>query len=122
MIQKSFGMVRFNKCFFRPKFCKFFLLIEIWGWLTHFSITNFVCIYDYMLKIGLIVSIFNFSTFSIVLCLFLLRLMESFPKAHNFSSKTTVKHCLTVVKYFETTMNTKFSTVNHYLTNCNTKN
>ena len=107
---------------FRPKFCKFFSLIEIWGWLTNFSITNFWCIYDYMLKEGLNENIFTISTFSMVLCPFLLHLMEIFPKAHNFLNKTIVKHCLFAVKYLETTISTKFSTVNHYLTNCNTKN
>ena len=34
--------------------------------------------------------------------------MEIFPKAHNFWKKTVINHCLTVVKYFETTINTKF--------------
>ena len=75
-----------------------------------------------MLEEGLTVSIFNISTFSMVLCFFLLHLMKIFPKARNFCNKTVVKHCLLVVKYSETTINTKFSTVNHYLTNCNTKN
>ena len=122
MMKKSFGMVRFNKCFyFRPKFCRFFSLIEIWGWLTHFLITNFLCIYDYMSKNGLTFGIFNISTFSMVLCLFLLNLMEIFQKTHNFWDKTIVKPYLTVVKYFETTINTKFSAINHYLTNFNTK-
>ena len=37
-------------------------------------------------------------------------------------AKNIVKHCSTVVKYFETTISTKMSTVNHYLINCNTKN
>ena len=106
----------------RPRFCKFLSLIEMWGWLIHFSITNFLCIYDYMLKKGLTVSIFNISTFSMVLCLFLLDLMEIFRKSHNFSNKTIVKHYLTVVGYFETMTNIKLSTINHYLTNCNTKN
>ena len=47
--------------------------------------------------------------------------MEIFPKTHNVWNKTIVKHCLTVVKYFETMINTKFSMVNPYLTNRNTK-
>ena len=47
--------------------------------------------------------------------------MQIFPKENLFFNKTIVKHCLPAVKYFETTINTKFSTVNHYLTNCNTK-
>ena len=105
---------------FRQNFCKFFSLIEILGWLTHLSITNFVCIYDYILKKFLTVSIFNVSSFSIVLCLFLLHLMKMFGKTHNFWSKTIVKHWLTVVKNFETMINTKSSTVNHYLINYNT--
>ena len=67
------------------------------------------------------ISILNISTFSMVLCLFLLYLMEIFPKTHDFWSKNIVKHCSTVVKYVETTINSKFSTVNHYLTNDNTK-
>ena len=122
MMKKSFGMVRFNKCFyFRPNFCRFFSLIEIWGWLTHFLITNFLCIYDYMSKNGLTFGIFNISTFSMVLYLFLLHLMEIFQKTHNFWDKTIVKPYLTVVKYFETAINTKFSAINHYLTNFNTK-
>ena len=104
----------------RPK-TKFFSLTEIWRWLTHFPITNFLCIYYYMLKKGLTVSIFNISAFWMVLCLFLPHLMEIFPKTHNFRNKTIVKPCLTAVKYFETTINTKFSTVNHYLTNSKTK-
>ena len=33
-----------------------------------------------------------------------------------------IKHTLTVVKEFERTLDTKFTAVNHYLTNCNTKN
>ena len=53
MIKNSFGMVRFNKSYFLDlNFANFFSLMEIWGWLTHFSITNFSRIYDYMLKIG----------------------------------------------------------------------
>ena len=35
--------------FFRSKFCKFFLLIEIWGRLNQFSVTNLLSIYDYIL-------------------------------------------------------------------------
>ena len=35
--------------FFRSKFCNFFSLIEIWGRLTHFSVTNLLSIYDYIL-------------------------------------------------------------------------
>ena len=73
-------------------------------------------------KKGLTVSFFNISTFSMALCLLLLYLMEIFPKTHNFWNKTIVKQCLTVVKYFETTINTKFLMVNHYLPNCNTEN
>ena len=91
------------------------------GMVNHFSITNILCIYDYLLKKGLTASNFNISTFSTVLYLFLLYLMEIFPKTHNFWNKTIVKHCLTVVKYFETPIKTKFSMVNHYLTNCNIK-
>ena len=34
---------------FRSKFCTFFLLIEIWGRLTHFSVTDLLSIYDYIL-------------------------------------------------------------------------
>ena len=30
--------------FLRSKFCKFFSLIEIWGWWTHFSVTNLLSI------------------------------------------------------------------------------
>ena len=107
---------------FRSKLCKFFSLIEIWGWFTNFSITNFSYIYDYMLKKGLTISIFNISNLSIVLCLFLLHLMKIFQKTHNFCNKTIVKHCLTLDKYCENMINTKFSTVNHYLTNCKIKN
>ena len=104
----------------RPK-TKFFSLIEIWRWLTHFPMTNFLCIYYYMLKKGLTVSIFNISAFWMVLCFFLLHLMEIFPKTHNVWNKIIIKPCLTAVKYLETTINTKFSTVNHYLTNSKTK-
>ena len=75
-----------------------------------------------MLKGTLTDSIVNISTLSMVLCSFLLHLMEIFPKAHNYLNKAIVKHCLFAVKYFETRINAKFSTVNHYLTNCNTKN
>ena len=104
------------------KFCKFLSLIEIWGWLTHFSITNFWCTDNYMLKKGLIDSVFNIFTCSMVLCSFLLHLMQIFPKENHFLNKTIVKRCLFAVKYFETRSSTKFSTVNHYLTNCNTTN
>ena len=31
------------------KFCTFFSLIEIWGWLVHFSLTGLLSIYDYIL-------------------------------------------------------------------------
>ena len=48
--------------------------------------------------------------------------MKIFPKTHNFENKTIVEHCLTVNKYFDTTINTTFSTFNHYLTNRNTNN
>ena len=72
-------------------------------------------------KKGLTVGVFNISTISMVLCLFLLHLMQIFPKAHNFWKKTFVKHCLTVVEYFETTINTMFLTFTYYLTNCRTK-
>ena len=51
-----------------------------------------------MLKEELPVSIFNIFTFSMVLRLILLHLMEVFPKAQNFWNKTTVKHWLFVVK------------------------
>ena len=34
---------------FRSKFSKCFSLIEIWGRLTHFSVTNLLSIYDYIL-------------------------------------------------------------------------
>ena len=70
----------------------------------------------------LTVTILNITTFSMVLWLFLLHLMEIFPKTNNFGNKTIFKHCITVVKYIDTTINTKFSTVKHYLTNCNTTN
>ena len=125
MMKKSFVMVRFNKCFFLDQSfaCKLSPLMEIWGWLTHFPITNFLCIYDCMLKKTVNRCIFNISTFWMVLCFCLLHLMEIFPeKTDNFWSKTIAKPFLTVVKYFETMINTKFSTVNYYLTNCNTKN
>ena len=75
-----------------------------------------------MLKEGLTVSIFNISTFSMISCFSLFHLTEIFPKRHNSLNKTIVKHCLFVVKYLETTINTNFLTVKHYLTNCNTKN
>ena len=75
-----------------------------------------------MLKEGLTDSIFNISTYSMVLYSFLLHLMEISPKAHNFLNKTISKPCSFAVNYFETTINTKFSTVKHYLTNSNTKN
>ena len=93
-----------------------------WFPLTHFSIKNFWCIYDYMLKKGLTVCIFNISTFSMVLCGFLLHIVNIFPKTNNFWNKKVVKHCLTVVNYLGKAINTNFSTVNHYLTNWNTKN
>ena len=35
--------------YIRSKFCKFFSLPEIWGRLTHFSVTNLLSIYDYIL-------------------------------------------------------------------------
>ena len=92
---------------FRIKFCKLFSLIEIWGWLSHFFITNCLCIYDYMLKKWLNISIFNISTFPMLLCCFLLRLIKIFPKSHDFLNKNFVKHFSTVVKYFELTSNTK---------------
>ena len=107
---------------FRTNFDKVFLLLEIWRLLSHFSIRSFLNIYDYMLKKRLTISISNISTFSMVLCLFLLHLMEIFPKVHDFSNKNIVKHCSTIVKYFDTTINTKFPTVNHYLTSYRTKN
>ena len=106
-------MIRFNQCFFRPIFCKIFSLMEIWGWLVHFSITNLLCIYDYMLKSELTVDAFDFSTFSMLLCLFSLHLNEVFTMTHNFWKKAIVYHCLTVVKQFGTTINTKFTTVNY---------
>ena len=62
----------------------------------------------------LIVEISKISAFSIVLCLILLHLMEIFPITHSFWKKNIVKHSLTVVKYFETTINTEFTTVNNY--------
>ena len=70
----------------------------------------------------LIVGIFNISAFSIVLGLFLLHLTEIFPITHSFWKKNIVKRSLTVVKQFETTINTEFTAVNHYLTNCKTIN
>ena len=48
--QTSSLITQANKAkFFRSKFCKFFLLTEIWGRLTHFSVTNLLSIYDYIL-------------------------------------------------------------------------
>ena len=79
-------------------------------------------LYDYMLRKMLIVSIFNISTFSMALSFFLLQLIKMFPETHNFWNKEMVKHCLTMVKYFEATIKTKFLLANHYLTNSNTKN
>ena len=35
---------------FRPKFCKFFSLIERWEPLTHFSATNLLSICNYIFK------------------------------------------------------------------------
>ena len=49
-------------------------------------------------------------------------LKQIYTKTHNLSDKAIVKHLLTVVEYIQTTINKKFSTVNHYLTNCRTKN
>ena len=44
-------MVRFNQRFLLDlNFLSFFSFIEIWGCLTHFSITNLLRIYDYMLN------------------------------------------------------------------------
>ena len=64
MIRKSFGMVWLNKSLFlHLNLASFFSLMEIWGWLTHFSITNFWCIYDCTLKKVLTAGIFNMSTF-----------------------------------------------------------
>ena len=74
-----------------------------------------------MLKEGLTVSIFYVSTFSMVLCFFASS-NGDLSKTHNFLNKTIFKHRLFVLKYSETAINTKFSTVNHYLTNLNTKN
>ena len=48
--------------------------------------------------------------------------MKIFPKTHKYGNKTIVKHFLTFVKYFERMINTKFSTVSHYITNCKIKN
>ena len=70
----------------------------------------------------LIVEISKISAFSIVLCLILLHLMEIFPITHSFWEKKIVNHCLTVVKQFETEINTEFATVNHCLINCKTRN
>ena len=106
---------------FRPTFCKFFSLVEIWGWLTHFPITNFLCSYDYMLEKGHLLAFSTFLLFEWFYACFLIHIMEIFPKTHNFRNKTIVKSFLIVVKYFETTIKTKFLTVNHYLTNCSTK-
>ena len=83
---------------FRTKFCNFVSLIEIWVRLTHFSIANLLCIFDSMLRSGLTVGIYDISTFSMVLCLFLLRRMEIFKIAHNFWKRNIVKNCLIVVK------------------------
>ena len=58
-------------------------------------------------KKGLTDGIFNISTFSMVLCSFLLSLMKIFSNAHHFLNKTIVKHSLFPVKYIETTINTK---------------
>ena len=58
---------------------------------------NLLCIYDYMAK-TLTYDIFDISTFSMVLCLFLLHVMEIFPITPNFWEKNIVKHCLTVIK------------------------
>ena len=106
---------------FRPTFCKFFSMIEIWGWLTYFPITNLLCIYNYLLQKW--VKRWHFLHFYFLngFTCFLLHIMEVFPKTHNFWNKTIVQSFLTVVKYFETTIKTKFLTVNHYLTNCSTK-
>ena len=62
----------------------------------------------------LIVEISKISAFSIVLSLILLHLMEIFPITNSFWKKNIVKHSLTVAKYFETTINTEFTTVNNY--------
>ena len=100
-------------------FCHCFPLTEILGWLNNLYITNFLRIYDFLLKKVLTVNIFKLSTFSMVWFLLLLHLMKIHTKTDNFWNKTIVKHFLTAVKYFETTINTKFSMLNHYLTNYN---
>ena len=65
---------------------------------------------------------FSENVFWSVNMLVFFHLMEIFPKTRNFWNKKIVKHCLTIIKYFETTTNTKSSTANHYLTNFYTKN
>ena len=114
---KSFFML-----LFRTKSCKFLSLIEIWGWFSHFSMRNFWWIVSICSKKGLTIGIFNISTFSMVSNLFSLHLMYNFPKTHDFCHKHILKHCSTVVKYFKTTINTEFSIVNRYWSNCKTKN
>ena len=102
---------------FSPIFCKVSSLIYRCRPLTHFSITNLLSIYNYWLTLG----IFNISAISMILCLFSLHLMKIFAIAHLFWNKNIAKHCITMINELETTINTKFTTVNHYFTNCKTK-
>ena len=53
------------------------------GRLTRFSVTNLLCIYDYILKSCLTVGTFDIFTFSIVLCFFSRHRIEVFPVTHN---------------------------------------
>ena len=97
MIEMSFGMVIFNKYFLSKLNFASFLVDRNMGMVKPFFITNFLYIYDYMLKKGLNISIFNISTFPMLLCWFLLHQIEIFPKSHDFLNKSFVKHFSTVL-------------------------
>ena len=92
---KSECSERFKKTCF--SFFKFFSSIKKLRRLTHFSITNLLCIYNYLLKKWVNRCIFHLSTFSLVLCLFSLLLVETFPMIHNLWKQNIVKHWLTVI-------------------------
>ena len=72
---------------FRPIFCKFSRLIEKWGRDGQVTFPKQIY-YVFMTICGLIVDIFEISTFSMGFMLFfLLHLMEIFPMTHNFWKK-----------------------------------
>ena len=68
---------------FRPIFCKF-VIVRSMGMVKPLFHNSFSIYLSPLLKrSGLTLEIFDISTFSIVLCLFSLHLMEIFRKTHN---------------------------------------